>query len=85
MPTIQIIHDRDPDSECGLQVFIDGKRVHHDDVEIEDIDPGRGYDEDYIEERRQEALNAANAPGATEFAIAVAEAVTGARFEKFAL
>lgn len=81
---IQIVHSRDPDSECGITVYVGG-RVYPHYVEIEDIDPGRGYDDEYIQERRDEALAAANAPGATAFTIAVAEAVTGARFERFAL
>ena len=39
-PRISVVHTRDPDSECSLEVFLDGNRVQAD---VEDIDPGRGY------------------------------------------
>lgn len=42
-PLVQLIHGRDPDSECGITVFIDDVQIPFDQVETEDIDPGRGY------------------------------------------
>ena len=83
-PRVQIIHHRDPDSECGLEVFIDGHRLIGQ-VEIEDIDPGRGYEADDIQERRDEALTNAAKADATDFDRAVAAALVEARFERFAL
>ena len=41
-PVLEILHGRDPDSECGLDVFIAGELIDQDWDE-EDIDPGRGY------------------------------------------
>lgn len=82
---IQIVHSRDPDSECAIEVFLGGKRVPYAQVTIEDIDPGRGYDEEYAAERREEAAKVADGPNATEFDIAVAEGLGAARFERFAL
>lgn len=41
-PKVQILHQRDPDSECYLTVWIDGKQVAITDEC--DIDPGHGYD-----------------------------------------
>lgn len=38
---VQILHSRDPDSACDIVVYVDG--VLATDVEVEDIDPGRGY------------------------------------------
>lgn len=39
-PKVQVIHSRDPDSECGVSVFVNDVRA---DAGVEDIDPGRGY------------------------------------------
>lgn len=52
---IQILHGRDPDSDCGITVFVDGKRVPDTDVFVEDVDPGRGYEDDYWAERIEES------------------------------
>lgn len=82
-PVVQIIHSRDPDGECGIEVYVNGERVK--DVTVEDIDPGRGYDREAIAERRADAVEAAEAPDATPYAIAVAEALNEAPFEKWAL
>jgi hypothetical protein len=86
---IQIIHERDPDSECGLTVFLDGVRVQHFgataadiELEIEDIDPGRGYTVEDYTERRKEARDLADAT-TTEYDIALAEALENAAFEKY--
>lgn len=81
-PKVQIIHSRDPDSECDLTVFVNGVKVNFTE---EDIDPGRGYDEESIQERRDEAEARASRPDATEFDKAVAAALDAARFERFAL
>lgn len=37
---IELLHVRDPDSDCDIRLWIDGKQVA---VECVDIDPGRGY------------------------------------------
>lgn len=50
---IEILHGRDPDSSCDLTVWIDGVDVTNRDdviVDVEDVDPGRGYEaEDWAE------------------------------------
>ena len=40
-PKVEVFHDRDPDSACGITVYIDGKPVEHDEYSI---DPGAGYE-----------------------------------------
>jgi hypothetical protein len=52
---VQILHGRDPDSDCGITVFVNGKRIPDQDVSIEDIDPGRGYEPEDWEERLEES------------------------------
>jgi hypothetical protein len=39
--TVEILHQRDPDSSCVVTLFLDG--VETDDFTLEDIDPGAGY------------------------------------------
>ncbi len=71
---IEILHHRDPDSECSVRLFVDGTEVT-EGVELVDVDPGRGHMiEDWLESKEY-AMD-----GATEaFAAAVAEAYdTGA-------
>lgn len=38
---IELFHDRDPDSECGIRLFIDGQPVAFDEYSI---DPGAGHE-----------------------------------------
>lgn len=52
MPKIEILHGRDPDSECALDVWIDGVRVV--DFREIDVDPGRGYTREDWDERIRE-------------------------------
>lgn len=80
--TIQIVHSRDPDWECSIEVFIDGQRFTGT-VAVEDIDPGRGWAKEDYEARRREAQDKATQPGATDFDRSVAENLAEARFEKF--
>ena len=40
-PKVEVFHDRDPDSACGITVYIDGKPVEHTEYSI---DPGAGYE-----------------------------------------
>lgn len=37
---VEVLHVRDPDEGCHIQVFVNGVKVQHTE---EDIDPGRGY------------------------------------------
>lgn len=47
---LTILHVRDPDNACDVTVFIDGVQVPWQEVEMVDIDAGRGYDlEDWEE------------------------------------
>ena len=80
-PRVQVLHMRDPDSECGLWVFLDG--VHIDTISVTDVDPGRGYEADYIAEVRQTWAEAAAAPDATEWDRAVARAHAEADYEGY--
>lgn len=52
---IEVLHIRDPDYECYMRVWVDGKEVPPSAISIEDIDPGRGYDAETWEERIEEA------------------------------
>lgn len=40
---IDILHVRDPDSACDVRVFLDGEEQNWQEVDVVDIDPGRGY------------------------------------------
>lgn len=52
---VQILHGRDPDSDCGITVFVNGQRVPDAEVYVEDVDPGRGYEDGVWEERIEES------------------------------
>jgi hypothetical protein len=43
-PTVAIVHERDPDSPCDLEVYVNDERIA--DITVEDVDPGRGADYD---------------------------------------
>lgn len=51
---VQIIHGRDPDNACDVTVFVDGERVT--DFEIEDLDPGRGWQRSEWNDRLYDAI-----------------------------
>jgi hypothetical protein len=72
---IDIIHVRDPDSECGMTVFVDGKRV--DNVAVEDIDPGRGWQRADYNDRLYDAIVAFEADE-SEYNQAVVAELNGA-------
>jgi hypothetical protein len=55
---IDIIHQRDPDSECSLTVYVDGKPVQ--DYHYWSFDPGAGYEMDEFDAEAAEAV--ADAP-----------------------
>jgi hypothetical protein len=71
-PTIQILHYRDPDSDSVIRVFVDGVEVT--DFSVEDIDPGRGYEQENYDEHVE---NAKTIPGT--FGEAVLSTLTDAR------
>lgn len=49
--TIEILHWRDPDSSCDIQVWIDGVEIR--DLVVENVDPGAGWErEDWDESTR---------------------------------
>jgi hypothetical protein len=50
MPRIEILHVRDPDYDCVIEVYIDGRLLPGDQYHIEDVDPGRGYQSEDIQE-----------------------------------
>lgn len=49
-PRMQVLHERDPDSSCSVDVYLNDRRV---EAEIEDVDPGRGYEREYWDERTE--------------------------------
>lgn len=49
--TVEVLHQRDPDEGCDITVWVNG--IKHD-AEIDDIDPGRGYDVDDWDEQTDE-------------------------------
>lgn len=55
-PKVEVFHDRDPDSACGITVYIDGKLVEHTEYSI---DPGAGHEfRDYAESLAGEVASA---------------------------
>lgn len=64
-PKIQLLHGRDPDSACDIQVYVEGKLVTS--VEVEDVDPGRGYRRADWDARVKEAVAEAEAAPDNEF------------------
>lgn len=51
-PAIEVLHYRDPDSECYLDIWVDGVKV--DTFIEEDVDPGRGYTAENWAERLED-------------------------------
>lgn len=37
---IEILHQRDPDGECSLTVYVNGKALPDNQVYVADVDPG---------------------------------------------
>lgn len=66
---IEILHTRDPDGDCSVEIWVDGEEVK--DFYVEDIDPGRGYDDDTWEENIEDARTVNTSPA---FKAAVLEA-----------
>lgn len=55
-PKVEVFHDRDPDSACGITVYIDGKLVEHNEYSI---DPGAGHEfREYAEYLAREVSSA---------------------------
>jgi hypothetical protein len=52
-PRVQILHTRDPDSECEFEVWLDG--VKTDSYGVDDLDPGRGWTREDWDQRVEEA------------------------------
>jgi hypothetical protein len=78
-PKVEIVHGRDPDSECEITVFVDGERVS--DVYVEDIDPGRGYDRSTWDERIADMRDNANlTEGFRTLAVDTLEAFSGSKY-----
>jgi hypothetical protein len=40
---IEIMHWRDPDGACTVEVWVDGVKEDDANVEVADVDPGRGW------------------------------------------
>jgi hypothetical protein len=55
-PKVEVFHDRDPDSACGITVYIDGKPVEHTEFSV---DPGAGYEfREYAESLARQVASA---------------------------
>lgn len=67
---VEILHVRDPDSECGVTVWLDGVPA---DYIYQDIDPGRGYSRSEWDERIAAAR--ADMDTSEAFSAAVVEAL----------
>ncbi len=76
---VQLLHGRDPDSSCEIDVFLNGQALDYSRVTEESVDPGAGYDMESVEERISEAKEAAEKPDATDFDRAVAETLDSYR------
>lgn len=50
--TIEILHTRDPDGDCGVQLFVGGQ-LWNGNVNVVDLDPGRGYRRSDWEESKE--------------------------------
>ena len=68
---IEILHTRDPDSDCGVRVWVDGVEVK--EFYMDDLDPGRGYQDEDWEENLQDARDADTTPAFKEAVIAAYE------------
>jgi hypothetical protein len=51
---IEILHERDPDSDCDITVWVNGVEITADVV---DIDPGQGYSSEDWEESAAYAVH----------------------------
>ncbi|BCO56053.1 hypothetical protein MINTM005_12970 [Mycobacterium intracellulare] len=58
---IDIIHMRDPDSSCDIEIYVNGQKAEHPFISVHEwsFDPGAGYDKDEIEEMRRDDIDAA--------------------------
>lgn len=74
-PRVQVLHQRDPDYECGIRVFLDGVELTH--PQVEDMDPGRGYEKEDYERDLESARAAAGREEATDFDRALLDAYEG--------
>lgn len=66
-PTIQVLHGRDPDSECDVRVWLDDTEATG--FEVEDIDPGRGYNREDWDDRIASAKADASSFGRARLAM----------------
>lgn len=71
-PTIQVLHSRDPDSACDVELYVDGEPFKGK-AEVEDMDPGRGYEEEDYRENLREAWLTARRPGSRQFDLDILE------------
>lgn len=79
MVRIEILHTRDPDASCEMTVWVDGVRV--DNVTVEDIDPGRGYEgDDWDESTADVATIEHYTPEFREAVVAVRNAYSDNRY-----
>lgn len=81
---IQILHVRDPDSECDIAIYLNGAEFTGKS-EVEDMDPGRGYEREDYERNLELSREAAAAPDAGQFEADVLGAYEemGERYRKF--
>ncbi len=83
-PRIQVLSVRHPDYSTVTRVFLDGKEI--EDYEIDNIDPGAGYEAEDYRERLDDAKEAAAGEDATDYDRAYLKALEDMRdqFRKYA-
>jgi hypothetical protein len=59
-----VVHQRDPDFDCSIRVFLDGQEVEDFDLNLYDVDPGRGYTREDWQQSREDDLESARKAGA---------------------
>lgn len=78
-PQVEVVHGRDPDSECSVTVFVNGERMTH--AFVEDIDPGRGYQrEDWDESIQYLRDNLNLSPDFIDFAVRTREEFASSQY-----
>lgn len=73
-PKIEILHERDPDSDCSIRVWVDGVEVDASNLYVDDVDPGRGYSRADWNENVQGTRDADTSPSFKAAALAAYDA-----------
>jgi hypothetical protein len=69
---IEVLHARLEDTECAVEVWIDGVEVKSGNIVV-DVDPGRGYTREEWDERIRDARQADYSAGFAAALVAALE------------